>query len=91
MFDNVEIPFGVPDALGAAMGFMSLYQGWILLGTGIVIAIVIISILFWLQGKTQRAARVSAILNRGEVRTIEMDWKVGKNGRMEGREIYGRN
>lgn len=51
MFDGVSIPFGVPDAIGAAMGFIGLYSTWLLLGLGIVLAVILVCILFWVMEK----------------------------------------
>ncbi|AIQ15274.1 hypothetical protein [Paenibacillus durus] len=89
MFDGVTIPFSVSDAFSSATSFMSLYKDWILLGLGIALAVLIISILFWNMQKSKRAAAITSLLNSGGVKTIEMDWKVGKSGQLEGREIHG--
>lgn len=55
-FSGVTLPFTVADGLTAATGFMGIFGSWTLLGIGIVLAIVIISILFLVIGKGKKAA-----------------------------------
>ncbi|AIQ15257.1 hypothetical protein [Paenibacillus durus] len=55
-FSGVTLPFSVGDGLTAATGFMSIFGDWTLLGIGVVLAMIIIGIIFWVVKKGKSAA-----------------------------------
>ena len=55
-FSGVTLPFSVGDALSTATEFMGIFGTWTLLGVGIPIAIIIISLIFWIVGRAKKAA-----------------------------------
>lgn len=96
MFDNVKLPFGLSDVFEVVTDLLSLLDSWILLGIGFVLAIVIIGVLYSViehskqqQLEKRRSAAIQSMLYDRPVKTLDVEWKVGKNGGLEGREVYG--
>ena len=97
MFAGISLPFSVAEMLSTTMGFINIYGIWIVLGLGVLFQKVLFEKVHWIINKS-----VDTVMERKynkssssqppkymDVQTIDMDWKVGKSGRMEGREIYG--
>lgn len=59
---DAKTPFSAKDMVSTGFSFMKLYLSWILLGLGVIFALVIVMILFWISKKTKaKAAKMETI------------------------------